>query len=151
SMKRSPRLARSLPFSVLFALSISASLAGCPSPEEHCAPSKCAEGERCVQDSCRPACDSQDDCPIGQNCAAYTLTDGSTGNYCVVLDYAKNDRTGHDEPCQSDAECDTLRGFTCRSGTCKSQAKPFDPCQSDEDCGSANGLRCIESQCRARC
>ena len=95
-----------------------------------CVEANCDAGLRCVQDACRPECKTQSDCPVGQNCAGWGFEDGTQGNFCVVLDYAKDGRTGQFEACKKDDECDALRGFTCLDGECSVR------CDSHFDCAS---------------
>lgn len=97
---------------------------------EACLDTSCATGLRCVQNECRPECAAQSDCPIGQNCAGWGFDDGSQGQFCVVLDYANDGRTGQFEKCKADDECDALRGFTCIDELCRVR------CDSHFDCAS---------------
>lgn len=126
---------------------------GCSSSShEPCDDSSCiAEGKRCVQDECRPTCAAQDDCPVGQNCALYEFGDGARAQHCVVLDYAKDGRTGQSEACQADSECDTLRGFSCLQGRCQRHTGQFDACEGDPECDQDNGFTCVDGQCRVAC
>ena len=100
---------------------------GCSSTEQ-CGNGDCPDGQRCTQDRCSSACDSQSDCPIGENCALWQFGDGERGTYCVTLDYAKDGRTGQFEACTDDSQCDTLRGWHCLDGECRR------PCRSHLDC-----------------
>lgn len=95
-----------------------------------CDDSKCAPGHRCVLGDCRPTCEGQEDCPAKFNCLEAVADDGATrGFFCLQHGYAKSDSTGQDVPCESDAECDLLRGFTCRSGECRVWG-----CETHDDC-----------------
>jgi len=96
---------------------------------DQCNDSMCLSGQRCVLNTCTSSCQTQRDCPVGKNCYAVQFDDGTTGNYCVVLDYAKRGRIGQNNSCQSDAECDTLRGWHCAAGKCRIS------CESHADCG----------------
>ncbi|MFZ5894417.1 MAG: hypothetical protein ACOY0T_25370 [Myxococcota bacterium] len=127
-------------------------VAGCSSgTKAPCDEAHCPMGERCVQDDCRPTCTTQDDCPVGQNCAGYRFGDGQEGLYCVVLDYARNGRTGQREACQSEAECDSLRGFKCIDSKCQKRTGQFEACEGDQQCDSANGFQCVGGECRVGC
>lgn len=131
---------------------VGAAAAGCGSVSDSpCEDSQCPVGQRCTQNACRPSCATQDDCSKGQNCALYEFGDGSRGQYCVVLDYAKDGRTGQLEPCQADTECDTPRGYKCVDSFCKRHTGQFDSCQTDAQCDQANGFSCVEGQCRVPC
>lgn len=132
----------------------SAAAAGCGSTKEKespCEDSSCLPGQRCTQGECRPTCASQDDCPKGQNCALYEFGDGSRGQYCVVLDYAKNGRTGQLEACQADGECDTPRGFKCVDALCQRRTGQFEACEDDAQCDQPNGFSCVSGECRVPC
>lgn len=115
---------------------------GCASNTEPnpCQDVTCADGARCVQDACRPTCATQADCPAGQNCAGWGFDDGTQGTHCVVLDYARNGRTGQFESCSADAECDALRGFSCVEGQCRIRCDSHFDCAAVGRCESAGSL-----------
>jgi hypothetical protein len=69
----------------------------------------------------------------------------------VVLDYARDGRSGQHEPCKADTECDTLRGFKCADGTCQNRTGQFDACTSDAECDARNGFSCVQGECRIPC
>ena len=124
----------------LASTAVGCSSGGGSTDAETCLDASCAAGLRCVQDACRPECESQQDCPVGQNCAGWGFEDGSQGQFCVVLDYAKGGRTGQFEACKADTECDTLRGFACVDGMCRIR------CDSHFDCA---GVGLCESSAAA--
>jgi hypothetical protein len=117
-------LGRSLSGALFLGAVLASSAGGCAGGGENrepdsCLDASCSAGMRCVQNECRPECATQSDCPVAQNCAGWGFDDGSQGQFCVVLDYAKGGRTGQFEACKADAECDALRGFTCVDGICR--------------------------------
>ncbi len=114
-----------------------------------CRDSDCADGERCVQGECRKTCETQDDCPIAQNCAVFEFAGGEREQRCVVLDYAADGSTGHSEPCAADDDCDTPRGYRCIDGACAHSAAAFETCGEDSDCQS--GLSCVGGLCTFAC
>lgn len=112
-------------------------------PGDSCASLSCDGDQRCLQDECRDPCVTQRDCPTGQNCAAWRFSDGSEGHYCVVLDYARDGGTGQFEDCDSDANCDTLRGFSCLEDECRLGCHSHFDCASIGSCQSiGNGTYC---------
>ncbi|MGC4089691.1 MAG: hypothetical protein QM756_17745 [Polyangiaceae bacterium] len=134
-------------------LLVGAVAAACSSGNTTCNDAQCdqTQGQRCVQNACRPPCEDQDGCPTGQNCVRYGFVDGSEGQYCAVLDYAKDGRTGHSEACSRDDQCDELRSYKCREGTCQRRTGQFEPCQKDEECDQASGFVCLAGECRIQC
>jgi hypothetical protein len=122
-----------------------------PVDDRGCADSDCSGTDRCVQQECRAPCESQDDCPVTQNCAVWEFASGEIEQRCVTLPYAENGSTGHSEACQADDQCDEPRGYRCLGGQCRRQAGLFDDCESDDDCNGAAGYSCAGEQCRFRC
>ncbi len=99
---------------------------------EACDDSRCAAGHRCVLGDCRPACETQADCPLAFNCLAAIADDGQTqGLFCLQHGYSENGSTGQNVPCSADAECDVLRGYSCRHGECRVWG-----CATHDDCKS---------------
>lgn len=127
----------------------SESLDGCEDGGCACLDADCADGERCVQHECRPNCETQDDCPTGQNCAVWEFADGTREQRCVVLPYAESGSTGQSEACTSDDHCDEPRGFACLDGRCARPAGAFGPCTAARDCES--GFECVGGACRSAC
>jgi hypothetical protein len=143
----------------LLALSAFSS-AGCSSEDpgecegetcDPCRDSDCDGDARCVQHECRSTCDTQDDCPLGQNCAVWQFPGGEQEARCVTLPYAENGSTGQSEACSRDDECDEPRGFVCLGNNCRKQAGLFEACSSDADCDRDAGYDCIADQCRFAC
>ncbi|MCB9608677.1 MAG: hypothetical protein H6716_18955 [Polyangiaceae bacterium] len=124
------RLASSLKFTALAAVFGFVGLAsGCSSGTEKCGgvevdgqcyakctDNQCVEGNRCVPDlvsgisGCVPPCGIQDDCAVGTNCVNVNFGEADSGLFCVAL---LGGKTGQDEACSSNADCDTRRGWKC--------------------------------------
>jgi hypothetical protein len=139
---------------VLAALFLGLALgAGCSSKAAPCEDSKCASGERCVQDACRAACTSataSTACGAGQSCALWGFADGSQGTYCVVLPGSSPDAGGGagsspdaggntnsvpaNVKCSTNANCDTAKGEFCVSGTCRLACSSHFDCQGFGQC-----------------
>ncbi|HET9955036.1 MAG TPA: hypothetical protein VFQ61_11055 [Polyangiaceae bacterium] len=146
-----------LPVVLLLLSILPAASCGSGEAQPACRDLDCKTPERCVEGACRPPCEGQDDCPIGQNCVEQNLDSGNPQSFCVVLDYARNGSTGQQEPCTADSQCDSLRGYRCQAGRCASTTAPtqtpklFTSCEKDADCDLTRGHQCIEGACRVAC
>ncbi|MCA9629739.1 MAG: hypothetical protein KC766_18820 [Myxococcales bacterium] len=186
------RLASSLKFTALAAFASAVGLAsGCSGDDQcagieidgqcyaECKDDQCVEGNRCVPDvttkvpSCVPPCGIQDDCDVGTNCVDVNFPDGRA-RYCVAM---LGGKSGQDEACASDKDCDTRRGWQCLpSGdgkrclhTCEAHSTCQEgelcttgfanedgeavgacqpgPCTSNANCNIQPGYHCIDSEC----
>jgi hypothetical protein len=110
-----------------------------------CDESKCASGQRCVQEACRPSCSpstANTDCSAGQSCALWGFPDGTQGNYCVVLPGADAGSAGSEggvavsKPCSANSDCAAAQGEFCVSGSCRLSCFSHFDCQSLGECTS---------------
>jgi len=104
-----------------------------------CDEAKCASGQRCVADECRPPCSTSSDCSTGQSCALWGFDDGTQGSYCTVLPgsdaaagSANASTTGRS--CSANSECAATPGEFCVSGTCRSSCSSHFDCQGFGEC-----------------
>lgn len=123
------RTARPLAALLWLGVAVGLGNAGCDSECEGddcsaCGDTACGDGQRCVQDECRDACEVDGDCPGDQICRTYQFQPGDEGRYCVVLPAP----SGRFTPCENDGECDQAHGFSCFEGECNY------PCRSHADC-----------------
>jgi hypothetical protein len=112
-----------------------------------CDESKCATGQRCVQNECRPACTvstASTDCSPGQSCGMWAFADGSQGAFCVVLGGSDAGADGSTIPtpvsakCAANTDCATDQGEFCVSGTCRLVCTSHFDCQGYGEC--TNGV-----------
>jgi hypothetical protein len=100
--------------------------------QKKCDVASCADpaNMKCVNNACLKSCVAQTDCPLGYYCYGGRADDGVDGQFCDFAPFAKNDGgTGINEPCTTDEECDTVRGYTCVSGECSLVG-----CTKHDDC-----------------
>jgi hypothetical protein len=146
---KTPRTSSLITSRALAALALTLTLggllaaAGCSSTCEGddchaCADRDCAEGQRCVQNACRDACTSDDDCQKPQTCEPWQFKPGDRGNYCAVRPGA-----GGGEPGGGGADSGGAGGGTS-SGR-------FEPCDDSSECDEAHGFACVEGECTYEC
>jgi hypothetical protein len=138
SAARRPTFARALGALLTILAGLTLPLA-CSKSASTCDESKCASGERCVQNACRPACSTDPDCGAGQNCRGWAFPDGTQGQYCVVLpgsDAGTGD--GASAPvsakCAANADCATGQGEFCVGGLCRLACTSHFDCQGLGEC-----------------
>lgn len=109
-----------------------------------CDEAKCASGERCVQDACRPSCTTSAACSAGQSCALWGFPDGSQGDYCVVAPGADaGSGSGGSQgsipvskTCSANTDCASDPGEHCVNGTCQLSCSSHFDCQGLGQCTS---------------
>lgn len=101
-------------------------------------------GFRCVGGVCSAGgCDSDDDCPAGQQCLDGRCEDGDSCTSDVDCPIGESCVDGRCQPagCTSDMDCPV--GESCVSGQCQPAG-----CTSDADCPS--GRHCLDGDCYAQ-
>lgn len=128
--------------------------AGCSSSCEGddcqtCSDSDCGDGERCVQNECRAACDGDADCSASMSCRLWEFEPGDRGRYCVVLPGSGNGgdagastggtaptSSGRFVPCEDNSACDEQHGFSCVEGECTFECTSHSDCVEVGHCAS---------------
>ncbi|MGE3668332.1 MAG: hypothetical protein AB7K71_01680 [Polyangiaceae bacterium] len=159
------RLVSSLKFSAIAAFVGAVGLAsGCSSGTEKCGgvevdgkcyaeckDDQCVEGNRCVPDltsgikGCVPPCGIQDDCAAGTNCVNVTFGEADSGLFCVAL---LGGKTGQNDECTTNDQCDTRRGWECADGSCKKVCEGTADCSKGELCQAVGSvMACVAGPC----
>jgi len=120
-----------------------------------CDDSQCLAGARCVQNECRPSCQTDSTCTSGEVCRLWGFGDGTRGNYCVVLPSTSTPEAGTPEAgsptgkvCTTNADCAADPGLACVAGTCRvlctshADCAGLGECLAGTDTDGANGYYC---------
>ncbi len=118
----------------------------CDGPEcVTCSDSDCGSGERCVQNECRSACTTTEDCQRPLTCELWEFKPGDRGTYCALRPGAGGGGgaggsgstiPGRFEPCRESAECDEAHGFSCVEGECTYECESHADCLEVGHCGA---------------
>jgi hypothetical protein len=112
-----------------------------------CSDSECSAGQRCVQNECRSACETSDDCRLPQTCEEWQFAPGDRGRFCAVRPGAEDPNgeagaaggtatPGRFVACDESAECDEAHGFSCVDGECTYECEAHADCIEVGHCGA---------------
>jgi hypothetical protein len=146
--------------------------------QKACEPGACpVEGSLCFDNACAKPCPTGiSQCEKGTWCATLAY-EGQQRNHCVQYPFARSGKTGQNEACSSNDQCDVHRGFTCPEGggsctrpcaghsdcdiaggqACDGQkcvedgSKRYEPCTGNAECAAGAGYSCVAGECRLLC
>jgi hypothetical protein len=106
-----------------------------------CTDDTCSDGARCVNDLCRPSCDTQAPCRGGDTCQKIDTDYGTRGKYCYGprRDNDPYRATGGDGSstalgCTANRDCPQVPAQSCVEGICLTTCLTHDHCGSAGSC-----------------